>query len=205
MKRSNLLLLLMLALALAGSGCKKTPKGVTNIPGSRVTVPPTGPAGPAGQGARETANTIPPDTGVRTAPIDTSAGTPLGSREEMEGMLMDRAALQAQTVYFDFDKSAVKKSETGKLEAAATFLKNEVTAKLLIEGHCDERGTEEYNRALGERRALALREYLVHLGITANRVFTKSWGEDKPADAGHDDAAWAKNRRGEFVVLRPKP
>jgi len=75
----------------------------------------------------------------------------------------------------------------------------------LIEGHCDERGTEEYNRALGEKRAQALREYLASkLGVDAGNIRTLSYGKDRPAVPDHNDAAWAKNRRGEFVVLLPK-
>jgi peptidoglycan-associated lipoprotein len=75
---------------------------------------------------------------------------------------------------------------------------------LRIEGHCDERGTEEYNRALGERRALAAREYLVlQKGLDASLVDTISYGEDRPADTGHNEAAWSKNRRDEFILLKP--
>jgi peptidoglycan-associated lipoprotein len=74
----------------------------------------------------------------------------------------------------------------------------------LIEGHCDERGTEGYNQALGERRALAIRELLVKTGVDAQHVFTKSLGKDLPALTGHDEAAWSKNRRGEFVLVLPR-
>jgi peptidoglycan-associated lipoprotein len=72
-----------------------------------------------------------------------------------------------------------------------------------VEGHCDERGTEEYNRALGERRALAVRDYLMNLGIDGDRIFTISYGEDLPAADGHDENAYRLNRRAEFVLLRP--
>ena len=77
--------------------------------------------------------------------------------------------------------------------------------KLLIDGHCDERGTEEYNRALGSRRALAVRKVLVEYGISPDRIRTRSWGEDKPVDPAHNEAAWAKNRRAEFILLLPPP
>src|SRR4029077_2984344 len=116
----------------------------------------------------------------------------------------DRNQFREQTVYFEFDKSTVKASEQGKIQAVANYLKSEPRTILDIEGHCDERGTAEYNRALGERRALAIREHLVNLGVAADRVYTLSWGEDKPADQGHDEAAWGKNRRGEFILLKPK-
>jgi len=116
----------------------------------------------------------------------------------------DRAALAAQTVHFDFDSSVVKAAEKSNVEAVAAALKSDSAAKLLIEGHCDERGTEEYNRSLGERRALALRESLATLGVDPMRVKTISYGEDKPVDPGHDESAWRKNRRGEFILLHPK-
>jgi peptidoglycan-associated lipoprotein len=119
-------------------------------------------------------------------------------------MTEDRAALAANTVHFDFDSSVVKKSEKSNVEAAASALKSDASAKLLIEGHCDERGTEEYNRSLGERRALALREAVAKLGVDPDRIRTISYGEDRPVDPGHDESAWKKNRRGEFVLLHPK-
>ena len=84
-------------------------------------------------------------------------------------------------------------------------MKTEFQGKFLrIEGYCDERGTEEYNRALGDRRALSAREYLAKLGINPEDIQTISFGKDKPADPGHNAAAWAKNRRCEFVLLTPK-
>jgi peptidoglycan-associated lipoprotein len=76
--------------------------------------------------------------------------------------------------------------------------------KLLIEGNCDERGTEEYNRALGERRALAAREALAKAGVSPDRIRTISYGKDKPANPGHDEAAWKANRRDDFILLHPK-
>jgi peptidoglycan-associated lipoprotein len=98
----------------------------------------------------------------------------------------------------------VKSSEQSKVLAVASALKSDNAAKLLIEGHCDERGTEEYNRALGERRALALRGSLAGMGVDAMRVRTISYGEDKPVANGHDESAWRQNRRGVFVLLHPK-
>jgi peptidoglycan-associated lipoprotein len=99
----------------------------------------------------------------------------------------------------------VKSSEFVKVQEVAAYLKGALDNKLMIDGHCDERGTEEYNRALGEKRALALREYLLKLGIAGDRVYTRTYGEDRPALEGHDEAAWSKNRRGEFILLKPKP
>ena len=89
-------------------------------------------------------------------------------------------------------------------EVANRFKNEDGATDLLIEGHCDERGTEEYNRSLGECRALALRELLVAAGISPDRVHTVSFGKDKPADTGHSESAWGKNRRGEFILVLPK-
>jgi peptidoglycan-associated lipoprotein len=116
----------------------------------------------------------------------------------------DRSALAGDTVHFDFDSTVVKSSERSKVDAVAAALKSDTAAKLLIEGHCDERGTEEYNRSLGERRALALRESLASMGVDAMRIKTVSFGEDKPVATGHDESAFRQNRRGEFVLLHHK-
>jgi peptidoglycan-associated lipoprotein len=110
---------------------------------------------------------------------------------------------RSETVYFDYDKSTVKSSEVSKIETVANGMKSRPGKGLRIEGHCDERGTEEYNRSLGERRALAVREHLVRLGLDAQLVDTISFGEDKPAETGHTEAAWSKNRRAEFILLDP--
>ncbi len=116
----------------------------------------------------------------------------------------DREMFKNQTVLFDFDKSIVKASEVPKLEEVAKRMKTEFVGKALrIEGHCDERGTEEYNRALGDRRALSVREKLVQLGVDAAILPTISYGEERPADPGHNETAWKANRRGELILLSP--
>ncbi len=107
---------------------------------------------------------------------------------------------QFPAVLFDFDSARIRPSEETKLEAVAAYLKAN-PGKLVVEGHCDERGTAEYNRALGERRAIAARDELVKLGADSSRMSTISYGKDRPADPGHDEAAWGKNRRCEFVVV----
>lgn len=116
----------------------------------------------------------------------------------------DPSFFKANTVYFDFDSAVVKASERVRVEEVAAYLKGKPTHMVQVEGHCDERGTEEYNRALGERRALAVREYLINLGVEPQRVHTISYGEDRPAEIGSNESAWAKNRRGEFILLKPK-
>ena len=119
-------------------------------------------------------------------------------------MTLDRAALAADTIHFAYDSAVIRDSEQSDLQAVAQALASDMNVKLLIEGNCDERGTEEYNRSLGERRALAAREALSKLGVDPMRVRTISYGKDKPADPGHDGAAWSKNRRDDFVLCHPK-
>ncbi len=116
----------------------------------------------------------------------------------------DRAALAADTIHFAYDSAVIRDSEKASLQSVASALSADPNAKLMIEGNCDERGTEEYNRALGERRALAAREDLAKLNVDPMRIRTISYGKDKPADPGHNEAAWKKNRRDDFVLLHPK-
>ena len=105
-----------------------------------------------------------------------------------------------QPVFFALDSSDLSSEGRAALQANATVLKQYDTWQITIEGHADERGSAEYNLALGERRALAARDYLVSLGISAARVRTVSYGKEFPFDPGHDEAAWSKNRRAHFVV-----
>ncbi len=113
----------------------------------------------------------------------------------------DAAILKADTVYFDFDAATIKKSEEKKLEEVSNYLKNHQKVGLRVEGNCDERGTEKYNLSLGQKRAGAVREYLVNLGIDSRQVVTVSYGALRPAVEGHDEKTWSKNRRDDFVVL----
>jgi peptidoglycan-associated lipoprotein len=208
MKSVSLLRLMLVGLvcAVAVVGCKKQKPVVTTIPGVTAFPPgpgetPDGPVDPSREPVREP---VPSDDAARGRDVPPGGGA-LGDLEDFGQMLGDRAKFKEQTIYFDFDRAAVRASERPKAEIVAAFLKANPTNKLRIEGHCDERGTEEYNRALGERRALAVREYLVNLGIGPERIITISFGEDRPAVQGHDESAWSKNRRGEFVLLLPKP
>jgi peptidoglycan-associated lipoprotein len=126
-------------------------------------------------------------------------------RAASKGAPQDREKYRAQTVHFEFDRANVSAGEASKVQEVASKFKTESPeADLLVEGHCDERGTEEYNRSLGERRALAIRELLVAAGVPADHVHTASFGKDKPADPGHNEAAWKQNRRGEFILVLPK-
>ncbi len=111
------------------------------------------------------------------------------------------AAASFETVYFDFDKSELRQDAREVLSKNADILlKSTPDAKIKIEGHCDERGSAEYNLALGERRAKSALQYLLTLGVKADRLSVISYGKEKPAVEGHDEAAWAKNRRAEFTI-----
>jgi peptidoglycan-associated lipoprotein len=103
-------------------------------------------------------------------------------------------------VFFELDSSDLSGAAQRALDENASLLKRYPSWTITVEGHCDERGTAEYNLALGERRALAARAYLVSLGIPADRLRTVSYGKEFPFDPGHDDGAWGKNRRAHFVI-----
>jgi len=116
----------------------------------------------------------------------------------------DANTLAPNSIHFAYDSAVIRDSERGNLQAVAAALQANPSYQLLVQGNCDERGTEEYNRSLGERRALAAREALSGMGIDPSRVHEISFGKDKPADPGHDEEAWSKNRRDDFVLLIPK-
>jgi len=109
--------------------------------------------------------------------------------------------LTFRTVYFDYDKANIRTDQRGSIQSNAELMQRYGTVKMLIEGHCDERGTDEYNIALGQRRADAAKQYLVEFGIDGSRINTVSYGETRPVDTGNNESAWAKNRRAEFVVI----
>ena len=107
-----------------------------------------------------------------------------------------------EDISFDFDKSDIRADARDILQKNADWINANPDAKVQIEGHCDERGTEEYNLALGERRANAVKNYLASLGVGAERLYTISYGEELPVDPGHAEEAWSKNRRAHFLVTK---
>ncbi|HET6348249.1 MAG TPA: peptidoglycan-associated lipoprotein Pal [Candidatus Krumholzibacteria bacterium] len=127
---------------------------------------------------------------VEETPTDQGSTTP---SEEVAPMSVNDA-------FFDFDSYALTSEAKGTLEANAREMKRVTTGSVTIEGHCDERGTKAYNLALGEKRANAAKDYLVALGVSAARINTVSYGKERPFDDGHNEAAWAKNRRAHFVI-----
>ena len=134
-----------------------------------------------------------------------ASGIPPSPRGNFNPDSADYQTLASDTVYFDFDKSTISGGERGKLQAVSDWFKANPGDSLFLAGHADKRGTPEYNRALGERRALAVREYLVGLGLPAASLYTNSYGSDRPAVDGDTEEAYAKNRRVEIGVIVQKP
>ena len=122
-----------------------------------------------------------------------------GTRIEGTGSIVDA---QLVAIQFAFDSAQVADTERAKAEAAASYLKANSGTFVTLEGHCDERGSAEYNMSLGERRAQSVRTYLMNLGVDSTRIQTKSFGSEKAKDPGHEEKAWAANRRVEFVVMK---
>ena len=112
--------------------------------------------------------------------------------------------VEFEPVYFGFDASNLASSELAKIEAVGQHLKENADRVVIVEGNCDERGSNEYNLELGSLRAISIRDYLATLGIDGNRIQTKSYGEEKPAVQGAGEEAWARNRRGEFAIYKHK-
>jgi peptidoglycan-associated lipoprotein len=131
-----------------------------------------------------------------------SLDTQAMAMEEPSEILEGRTNGPMLPVYFDFDKSNIREDQTDRLADNGDFLAKNGMVRIRIEGNCDERGTNEYNMALGQRRAESAKKYLVNLGIDANRLETISYGEEKPLLFGHDEYSWAQNRRDDFVIVK---
>jgi peptidoglycan-associated lipoprotein len=170
MKKSSILATLVLAAALAG--CKSTP--LNDVPVENKSAQP-----PATQ----------PSTQSQVAPVTTGAdqGTDQGPRNV------------ARVIYFDFDSNVIKPEFQSVIDGHARFLKANPSRHMFLEGHTDERGTREYNLALGQRRSEAVRSALKLLGVQDRQVEAVSFGKEKPADPASNEEAWAKNRRVEIV------
>jgi peptidoglycan-associated lipoprotein len=129
-----------------------------------------------------------------------SEGNNQGMNLELNGSSDVGNAGGLKTVYFGFDSSNLEGDTKETIKSNADFLKQMPTVDVQVEGHCDERGGRQYNLALGERRAKAVRDYLVALGVPAKRISVISYGSERPAAEGSDESAWAKNRRANFVI-----
>jgi peptidoglycan-associated lipoprotein len=149
--------------------------------------------------AAETPPTPPPAPPVETKPTPTpppttdETPTPPTPREEL-------SSGDFEPVFFDLDSYTLREDGRSALDKDARLLREHTHVNITVEGHCDERGTAEYNQALGEKRAQTARDYLVNAGIEGSRLQIISYGKERPFDPGHDEAAWAKNRRAHFVT-----
>ncbi|MFZ2586511.1 MAG: peptidoglycan-associated lipoprotein Pal [Alphaproteobacteria bacterium] len=147
-----------------------------------------------------------PDLNVGTAANGSKYGAGSGMNGSSSAGMNDQsvkdkfAAGGFDIVYFDYDSAAISDSAAATLQQFATFSKDNAVKGVTLEGHADERGTREYNLALGDRRAVAVKKYLAGLGVDAGSMTTVSFGKERPAMDGHDEAAWAKNRRGVIVL-----
>lgn len=153
---------------------------------------------------------VEPQTTAQKAPSEGNEGqasrntkeieAPPGPKEQPEPVEAAKNERALNDIHFDLDRYDIKAGDEKVLGEDYKFIKDNGASLVLVEGNCDERGTVEYNLALGERRAEAAKKYLVSLGVSPSRLKTISYGKSKPVDPGHDEAAWAKNRRDHFVV-----
>lgn len=190
MKATRFITLTTIAIAVSffAAGCKMHPQNMTNIPNP----PPESSSDLSGLPA------------ITTEP--TNNGTTMIAEPEFPSHTNwneNAEQFKADTIHFAYDSSVVRSADKSKIEDVAKYLEANPAVAVRVEGNCDERGTEEYNRSLGERRALAAREVLVGDGITPDRVDTVSYGQDKPVDPGHNESAWKQNRRDDFILLTP--
>jgi len=186
----------LLVLALVATGCAKKEVVRSNEGAGTAAEAPA--AAPAPQPESIVSEPIKPEAPKAEAP---AAGTQTAMAEAAAGMAAteEKASLFAD-IYFDFDKSFIREDAKPVLAKVADYLKKNSGAKVQVEGHCDERGTAEYNMALGARRAESAKKYLLSLGVKTAALSTVSYGKEKPLDPGHTEDAWAKNRRDHFVL-----
>ena len=184
----RMVLWLALASMMAAACRKKTPPVARPTPPPPATTAPSTPGRPPAPPEPVTEPAIVPPEPVRDDAISSASLDDLNRNSPL------------QPVFFELDSSDLSPAAQRALDQDAGLLKKYGTWTITIEGHCDERGTAEYNLALGERRAIAARAYLVSLGISADRLRTVSYGKEFPFDPGHDESAYTKNRRAHFVI-----
>ena len=180
MKFSTVLAVFAVTLAVAVTGCKYDKAG----------------KGGAGDGSATGSDINGEDISAQDGSI---SGASEGKFEDLYTRCTD---VNFTPVYFGFDSTVVPQGELSKIDAVAQHLTEKTDRVVVVEGNCDERGSSEYNMTLGENRAIIIRNYLVQNGIASNRIQTRSYGSEKPAVDGHDESAWAKNRRGEFAIFQ---
>jgi len=193
-----LLTSLVIVLVALAPACKTTKKKVEVKPETTTTQTPP----PEVAVRTDTATTVaPPQDFVREDPQPTEEVVP-SNIEELNRWVREKGYVR--DAFFNYDESTLDADAQAALSASANWLKGSDGASygLLIQGHCDERGTEQYNLALGDHRANVAKDYLVTLGIDASRIRTVSYGEERPFEEGHDESSWAQNRRAHLVLVR---
>ena len=200
MKFSTILAVLSVSLAVATCGCR-----YDKAAGGQ------GAAGAAGAGeGAENALDLPTEgndivaveddgTAAQSGSLSDIANAGAGDFEKLYARCSD---VNFAPVYFGFDSAVVPQEELGKIDAVSQHLADNANRVVVVEGNCDERGSNEYNMSLGENRAIIIRNYLVNNGVSADRIQTRSYGEERPAVEGQGEGAWAKNRRGEFAIFQ---
>jgi peptidoglycan-associated lipoprotein len=183
MKFSSIMAVFAVAIAFAATGCKYDKAG----------------AGAGAGGADDASATGSDISGISSEEGDISAASSSGNFEDMYTKCTD---VSFAPVYFGFDSTVVPQGELSKIDAVVEHLNSRSDRVVVVEGHCDERGSNEYNMALGENRATIIRNYMVQSGISDDRIQTRTYGEEKPASEGHDESAWSVNRRGEFGIYQ---
>lgn len=192
MRKSTLGLVALLCCGLFAAGCAKK-----EMVKPEETIPPAVSAQPAAPAQ--------PSTSPKTEPITAQpiAETPIAPESLQPATALDAVETTLERIFFEFDSFVLSQASRDILSRNAEYLlKKQPNSRVLLEGHCDERGSDEYNLALGEKRARATRDYLVTLGVNANRLSVISYGEEKPLEQGQNDDAWAKNRRVEFLIVK---
>lgn len=192
MKRSVTIFLVVLGL-IAALGCAQ----------KKVATAPEQPAAPQPGAAQEEKTPAAPGTGQAGRESVTEKPAPPTATAEQPAPPKE-LPIQVESIHFDYDKYDIREDAQPILKKLAALLSSTKGARVIIEGHCDERGTDEYNLALGDRRANAAREYLVALGIPSGRIETVSYGEEKPLCAEGSEECWARNRRAAFVLVEGK-
>lgn len=191
------------ALALAVTGCKYDDANGDELAGDQAgAVDVSTDDGTMNASAQDVGTEADPNANANATETDLSALT--GVPFDQDPNFARCTDVDFAPVYFGFDASQLAPAELAKIESVAQHLQSKPNRVVIVEGNCDERGSNEYNLSLGDLRAISIRDYLVTLGVDAQRIQTKSYGEEKPAVTGHGEGAWSKNRRGEFAVFQHK-
>jgi peptidoglycan-associated lipoprotein len=193
MKRHSVSVVLVALVLLAGCGGTKRKPAVLTDPGAR---PSPGGAYPAATATPEPEQPVTEGPDIAAVP----AGNPSGEDFSVNDASGENGPLE--DIRFEYDRAEISDAARATLEKHALWLQNHRTAKVTVEGHCDERGTVDYNIALGDKRARAVKDYLASLGVAADRMHTVSLGKERPLDPASNEQAFAKNRRAHFVVSR---